>query len=325
MLKSEILDRLLVRSTILTNIFFLISDSGSPKNRFLRVQIINRAVEQLRRKNRSIKFLGNLLITPDVTYIDAGGIFLNTNFTNRYLKTPKKNSSEINEGKDLASFLENNKIIPKTFVDVGANVGEITFYFAKHFPKCDILAIEPSTENYNNFLHNYEFNQKLGLRSNIKLAKLAVSDHSGKVDITVGQRGENSIIIDKRNPQLPKLKSVKTERVPCDRIDSVTNKYGFKTVDFMKIDIEGAEPYLKEGLIKILPVAMFMELSNSGDTSGYEDLINELYLNGYESFNINGVPFENQLELINHLRQTVSTIERGTIARLDCWFIRQVK
>ena len=48
-----------------------------------------------------------------------------------------------------------------TIVDLGANIGLATLYFAARYPQASILAVEPAAENFNVLLRK---TQSLGLR-----------------------------------------------------------------------------------------------------------------------------------------------------------------
>ena len=139
------------------------------------------------------------------------------------------------------------KIKPiKYVVDVGANLGATALLFNRAFPDAHILAIEPVALNYHYLLHNTQ-----GV-SNITPLKMAVSDKRDSIRL--------SMPIAEQRPDLHRrfgnsgLYSVygkdteHSEVVQADTLDNiVTDK-----VDFLKIDVEGAEALVFAGAKRIM-------------------------------------------------------------------------
>ena len=49
---------------------------------------------------------------------------------------------------------------PKTILDAGANIGTASRFFSNQFPKAEIIAIEPDSENYEILIKNTENKSK---------------------------------------------------------------------------------------------------------------------------------------------------------------------
>jgi FkbM family methyltransferase len=143
-------------------------------------------------------------------------------------------------------------------IDGGSNVGLATQYFYDHCKQ--IYAIEPSPENYEALAKNKEFNEW----DKVKLYNAALSDKDGEAEIhfNTGNRTANSITSNWGHGGT----SVKT----------ITLKTLFKEnkideVDFLKMDIEGAEsmvlsdPSFKEVAPKIK--ALMVEFHNGDHVS----------------------------------------------------------
>lgn len=225
-------------------------------------------------------------------YIVLDGITLNATYTNRYSKNQE------NEGKKMLEFLKSNGIEVKTMVDLGANFGEISLYFSKYAPEAKILAIEPSTKNYKVFRDNLiKQNFDTG---NITIVKEAVSDHSGVLKITKVLGEQNNIL--NLNGRL--------EKVQGNTLESILKNANMDSIDFLKIDIEGAEFLIYESLVKLLPKIKCILVEISSDQRNIP-LIKLLYGRGDIYLRNAGKWPGTEEELINYLLKEFN----------DLWFI----
>lgn len=79
--------------------------------------------------------------------------------------------------KDFFKFMDQLKDGEGDILDVGANIGIMTYHLSKNFPKSQIIAIEPIPENFK-VLERIKSKQNL---SNVELVQLAVGENEGKV------------------------------------------------------------------------------------------------------------------------------------------------
>ena len=120
---------------------------------------------------------------------------------------------------------------PKTIIDLGANVGYASVYFANRFPDAKIFAVEPEENNYQQAKKNTE------AYPNITLVKGAVwhkSEHISVVDNGLGEAG--FMIISGEGPNSVKAYTVQ----------EIMGLMGTNSIDILKIDIEGAEKEIFE-------------------------------------------------------------------------------
>lgn len=119
---------------------------------------------------------------------------------------------------------------PKTIIDIGANIGDSSVYFARNYPTASVLAFEPDKNIYSVLLRNIELNNV----NNIKPFNLGVSDKNGeRVFYSYnfsGLSGFNKL--DKRS---------KKTRVKIISLNKVFSSNNLKIVDLLKLDCEGAE------------------------------------------------------------------------------------
>lgn len=123
-------------------------------------------------------------------------------------------------------------------VDVGANIGLGILYWKRLYPDARIIAFEPSIEVFKCLKMNVDNNNL----SNVELHQKAVSDFEGNATFTANEKISGSLILQKNLAQTYQVEVV-----------SLSQYLKNKKVDFLKIDIEGAErqvffeilPYLK--------------------------------------------------------------------------------
>ena len=129
---------------------------------------------------------------------------------------------------DILDFV--SRYIPSsaTVVDVGANVGNHSIYFAQHLNASYVIAFEPMRLQHAILSINVLLND---LKDIVEVHKLALSDRSGMVRmITPNAKNLGRSMIAEE--------SVYGEWIRTAIGDDVI---GDKTVDFLKIDVEGHE------------------------------------------------------------------------------------
>jgi FkbM family methyltransferase len=118
----------------------------------------------------------------------------------------------------------------RTIVDIGANMGCFTVFAAKECPKARILSFEPEQNNFRYLNQNIQTN---ALESRITSFQCAVA----------GEGGAREIVID-ASPLHTLLTTAgvgKMQKVQCTTIRDIMGENGLETIDFMKINCEGAE------------------------------------------------------------------------------------
>ena len=90
---------------------------------------------------------------------------------------------------------------------------------------------------------------RLNRSSNVKLIPCAVGEDSSLAELYVVERF-NDVCHSLRRPETPE--PVRTQRVRVRRLDDVLSELGISTVDFLKLDAEGAELSVLYGAMKLL-------------------------------------------------------------------------
>ncbi|MHA2295012.1 MAG: FkbM family methyltransferase [Candidatus Hodarchaeales archaeon] len=114
-------------------------------------------------------------------------------------------------------------------VDVGGNIGAFTVYAAKKADKGTVIVYEPFPENFALMNRNIALNDM----SNIQVYEKGFSDKTGieKLYLSELGHGNHSITND----------SKKSIDIPCVSIQDVFAQNNLEIIDFLKMDIEGAE------------------------------------------------------------------------------------
>jgi FkbM family methyltransferase len=168
-------------------------------------------------------------------------------------------------------------------IDVGANIGYYTLIFAQLVGKSGkVIAFEPEPKNFEILKKNVEINNY----NNVILEPKIVSEKCGKMKLYVS----DSDIVAHRIQKMDTLKNfVEVESVTLD--DYLKKLNLDKKVNFIKIDVEGAEPNVLEGSNNILKkndhLKIFTEF-NREVVKNYgtepKKMIDLLYGNGFKIY-----------------------------------------
>lgn len=115
---------------------------------------------------------------------------------------------------------------PKVILDIGAQFGLASVYYACVYPDARIVALEPSTPNYRILGRNTR------ALTTVEIHQLALFSGRGKQRLHLAERGgDNSLMIT----------GGAFEEVETTTLDEFAREQGIDHVDILKIDVEGAE------------------------------------------------------------------------------------
>ncbi len=117
-------------------------------------------------------------------------------------------------------------------LDIGAGLGDFTIYAAKSRPHCEIYAYEPFPESYELLQENL----KLNAVDNVRAFPYAISDGQS-AQLTLALTGE--AVQHRTTPAGAPVAA--TVAVPCLSLEQALAATSLSRVDFLKIDVEGAE------------------------------------------------------------------------------------
>jgi FkbM family methyltransferase len=173
-----------------------------------------------------------------------------------------------------------------TVLDIGADIGYYTLQAAVRVGDSGrVHSFEPVDTTYAKLRENVELN---GLE-NVCLNQVAVHDHEGTVEVFVAK--ENSTGASKLTRGMGL--SGRSQAVRCLSIDDYLRERSIETVDVVKIDVEGSEPYVVKGMRSTLEanpdLVLFMEINQptlKAQGSSAEDLVEYMTELGFRPYSI---------------------------------------
>lgn len=182
-----------------------------------------------------------------------------------------------------------------TILDVGAHIGYYTLLFAKRIGKGGrVYAFEPSTKTSERLVYNISLNDL----ANIVTVKAAASDQVGRATINLADgsnTGSTSLHFDSG--------AVGIEEIETITIDGYLEQQGIDAVDLIKIDVEGHELRVLQGMRRTLKAPadkapeLFVEVNEKTLQSAgtpMQAIFDELAAAGYNAYRIVG---SNELRL----------------------------
>jgi len=200
------------------------------------------------------------------------------NVTQRYSWHYKENEYEKFSSDIFLNYVEKNSVI----VDIGANYGYYSLLASSVNKEGKTYAVEPVKENFEilnkNILEN-KFDQ-------IKTYNLAISNFSGEKEFNVTEASDSSGFYNHPNTKTFEKRLIKTE--------TIDNLFEKEKIDIIKIDVEGDEINVLEGMKKTIEnnpeIKIFFEfnpscLKNAGFNP--QKMLEKLENNDLEVFFIN--------------------------------------
>lgn len=183
---------------------------------------------------------------------------------------------EKNEFKFLMKELKSSDIC----IDIGANIGAYSLFFAKNCRK--VISFEPISFN----CKLLELSANLNFLENIKLKNVSISDFDGECEFLVAnETGLSGIIsedIHKHKNYLKKTYNDFIKKIIITKSKTL-DSFKFKKVDVIKIDVEGAELKVIKGafqtLLRCKPRLLMIECEDKSlklYKNSLEELINQL-------------------------------------------------
>jgi FkbM family methyltransferase len=130
-------------------------------------------------------------------------------------------------------------------LDVGSNIGYYVCLESQIIgSKGKILAIEPSPLNYKYL----EKNVKLQNQKNIELFNFACGNQDGEIKFLVSNRSNWSRVASDDLIDAPPDAIIDTVEIPIKQIDSFVNEQNLEKLDFVRMDVEGYERNILDGM-----------------------------------------------------------------------------
>ena len=172
------------------------------------------------------------------------------------------------------------KITPKNgvVIDVGANIGYYTLYLSKLVGRGGkVYAFEPEPKNYRLLQKNLQLNDA----NNVVLSKKAVAEKSGKARLYLHDTAGGHSIAREFDSYI-EIETVNLDDYLLD-----------KRVSLVKMDVEGAEPLVIKGMLRLLNESKNMKIimeffPKAMQEAGYsfDDIATLLYNEGFSAYDI---------------------------------------
>ena len=185
----------------------------------------------------------------------------------------------------LVYFFWNKKFFLKNkyAVDIGSNYGIYSFLFSKFFKKVE--SFEPITKHY---IETYK------LFSNVTVNNYALGNKQSSENINVPI--VNNKLIYGYSSIHTKFKKSISEKIYVKRFDKV---FKYKTLAFMKIDVEGYEIQVIKGAFnfikKFKPIIM-VEIEDRHNNKSFEFIYNKLKNINYSCYYLNKFKLKDPLK-----------------------------
>ncbi len=234
-----------------------------------------------KRELKTVRFTGNLKMTVDIHSYMGGSIY----WTGLH---------HLNEILFLGRFIRDDM----TFIDIGANQGEFSVFAASRLPHGRVLAFEPVRKTRNLLIENKRINHL----QNLEIFDFGLSDQAGTFPVYTSA---DTTIYHGYNEGLSTLYKTETR----DVFEEDISLYVFDDIfypdldrmDFVKIDVEGAELYVLKGMYKSL-------------LKFKPDLLIEI---NEETFNAAGYSTPDLISLLKDLNYGVYQIKHGNLKQIE--------
>jgi len=172
-------------------------------------------------------------LKKDFAIIDGHKMFLDSNDS---LRLSINGVYEEFETEIVKKYVKSGDVV----LDIGANIGYYTLILARLVgKKGKVFAFEPDPENFNILQRNVEINGY----HNVVLLNKAVVNKTGKIYLSLSEENKG----DHRIASSLSRKTIEIESIKLD--DYFEND---QNIDFIKMDIQGAEDAAIHGMIQLL-------------------------------------------------------------------------
>jgi FkbM family methyltransferase len=149
----------------------------------------------------------------------------------------------------MISSLKRQGVLPKTVIDVGANVGQFAVACAKTYPNTTVYSFEPSPESAARLKKNVS---KL---STVHVFPMALGERKGEVPFHINSHSHSSSILalgELHRASFPNALETHTVHVPMSTLDCELSSVSMEGPVLLKLDVQGYEPQVLQGATKTL-------------------------------------------------------------------------
>lgn len=154
---------------------------------------------------------------------------------------------------------------PNVIIEFGSYDGGDGVFYKKSFPNSEVYSIEACNERF-------KIIQKLDDKFGVHTFNYAICEYNGFIDFysvkdpnvmdhvdKYGSSGSINKRTEKYKKQFTHVKEQEPKKVPCIRLDTFCNNNNIEHVDFLHVDVEGAEHRVVQGFGDLRPSILWME------------------------------------------------------------------
>ena len=135
-------------------------------------------------------------------------------------------------------------------IDLGAYLGEATIFFARKVGKAGVvISLEPEIWNFRRLMDKL-IHYKI---KNVVPLFMAIGKETGRTHLNLGGENAHSTVL--TGPRLPFGKRI----VPVISWDDLVDTLTLRSVELAKVNVEGAEIQVLEGMTKMFPDKMVID------------------------------------------------------------------
>ena len=160
----------------------------------------------------------------------------------------------------MISDLVRQGVLPKTVIDVGANVGQFAVASSKLFPNVSVHSFEPNP-NCVALLRKH-----VGSLGNVMVHPIALGDIEGEAAFHVNSHSHSSSILPLTSNHLeafPDAREVSAIQVKVSTLDKVFSGIKLTAPVLLKLDVQGYEAQALRGAVNILKRVDYVVLEAS--------------------------------------------------------------
>lgn len=184
-----------------------------------------------------------------------------------------------NQEKDFFYFLSLIQPEKGAILDVGANIGIMTYHLSKEFPSNLIYAFEPIPSNIqalNTIIERYEL-------SNVRLCPVALGNESKQVEMVLPIQGKTKLqgLSHVKHETITEWNEGELIQVQMEKLDAILAN---ESISSIKMDVENFEYFVLQGGIELLKKNKPIIYSELWSNSNRKQCIEMLESLGYSTY-----------------------------------------
>ena len=160
----------------------------------------------------------------------------------------------------MVSSLLHQNIVPKTILDVGANVGQFAVACTKIFPGVVVHSFEPLPHCVE------ELKGNVARLPGVRVYAVALGEREGEATMHVNSHSHSSSILglgERHRKAFPDAREVQTIKVPVSTLDRELKSVPLEDPILLKLDVQGYEVQVLEGAAETLKKVDYVLLEAS--------------------------------------------------------------